>query len=520
MKRKIISGALLAVMLSTMFTGCGASGGSSNGASATTAAAESASPAATTAETKETTATVVDPVTLKLFTIAFGDTTEAPDVAEEINKISVPKINAKIELNFINIGAWGDQMNLMLSSGEQIDLMNTARFPLANLVANGQIQPVDELVAQYGKGIVDAIGEDYVYAGKIGGKLYGITVNRDLAASLGFVARADILDKYGLSLDGVKALTDLDPILKKVKENETSLYPLGPQVAPQMTAFAFTVDNCGDTNNLGVLLNQGQELTFKNYFESEPFVTWCTTMYDWNKKGYLVPDILSMTETGDQLMKAGKVFGYLTNLKPGFDTQTKVQTGMDVKTVDIYPAQSSTSNPTGLCYVVPTSSISPQKAIEFMNLWNTDADVSNLIIYGIEGKHYQYVDKANNIIDYADGVDAKTIKYPVSMGWNIGNQFISHVWNGNPADYWKQMDQFNKSAIISKAMGFTFDATKVSTEYAACSSVVEQYKNALLCGSMDPTEGIPEFAKALKDAGLDAIIAEKQAQLDAWQKTK
>jgi len=113
---------------------------------------------------------------------------------------------------------------------------------------------------------------------------------------------------------------------------------------------------------------------------------------------------------------------------------------------------------------------------------------SNLFIYGIEGKHYKFVDEANGIIDYADGVDATNIKYPVTMGWNIGNQFISYIWNGNAPDYWQKMDEFNKSAIISKAMGFTFDASQVSTEYAACASVVDQYNNALMCGALDPLQ--------------------------------
>ncbi len=508
MKLKLITLVLLVSMSFAMLAGCGGAATTE----ATTAAAAS-SEATTAAASGET-------ATLKIYTIAIGDTSEAPAVVEEINKITLAKINTKIELNFVNFGAWNDQANLMLSSGEQVDLMNNGLLPITNMVANGQIQPLDDLVAQYGQGIVSALGETYVNAGKINGKLYGITNNRDLAASFGFVCSAEILKKYNLSLDNVKSLADLEPILQTVKDNEPSMYPMGPQGAPQMRMPDWNIDNSGDTNNLGVLLNAGQETTFKNYYESDHFVNWSKTMYDWNQKGLLVPDILSLTETGDALMKAGKIFGYVTNLKPGFDTQTKMQTGMDVKTVDLYPAQTSTSNATTLCWVVPTSAKYPQQAVQFLDLWNTDPAISNLLIYGIEGKHYKVVDQAANIIDYADGVDASSIKYPVSMGWNIGNQFISHIWSGNTADYWTKMADFNKNAIVSKAMGFSFDSSKVSTEYAACASVVAQYRNALLCGSLDPEQGIPEFNKALKDAGLDKIIAEKQAQFDAWQATK
>ncbi len=46
--------------------------------------------------------------------------------------------------------------------------------------------------------------------------------------------------------------------------------------------------------------------------------------------------------------------------------------------------------------------------------------------------------------------------------------------------------------------------------------MVNKYHKALVCGALDPEETLPKFNQELKDAGLDAIIAEKQSQLDAW----
>ena len=42
------------------------------------------------------------------------------------------------------------------------------------------------------------------------------------------------------------------------------------------------------------------------------------------------------------------------------------------------------------------------------------------------------------------------------------------------------------------------------------------YTHLLLCGALNPEETLPKFNQELKDAGLDVIIQEKQAQLDAW----
>ena len=74
----------------------------------------------------------------------------------------------------------------------------------------------------------------------------------------------------------------------------------------------------------------------------------------------------------------------------------------------------------------------------------------------------------------------------------------------------------NDEAKLSLALGFVFDSSEVSDEYAACSSVVDQYYLPLINGAVDIDKTLPEFQEALRAAGVDTIVAAKQAQLDAW----
>lgn len=53
-------------------------------------------------------------------------------------------------------------------------------------------------------------------------------------------------------------------------------------------------------------------------------------------------------------------------------------------------------------------------------------------------------------------------------------------------------------------------------QVTACNNVVSKYDTALRWGVLDPAESLPEFIEALKSAGIDDIVAEKQAQLDQW----
>ena len=73
-----------------------------------------------------------------------------------------------------------------------------------------------------------------------------------------------------------------------------------------------------------------------------------------------------------------------------------------------------------------------------------------------------------------------------------------------------------EGAQVSPAYGFVFNETDHLTRISACSAVVDQYHNALMCGYLDPEEALPLFLEGLRQAGIDQIIAGKQRQLDNW----
>ena len=166
-------------------------------------------------------------------------------------------------------------------------------------------------------------------------------------------------------------------------------------------------------------------------------------------------------------------------------------------------------------YCIAASSENPEKAMQVLNLMYTNADVSNAFIYGLEGKHWQWVDKENNVVGYADGITTENTGYSV-LGWSWPNQQVGAIWDGDELDIWAQLSTFNAEATASPAKGFTWDNSSVLNEVTACQNVTSKYKNALECGMLNPAETLPQMNQELKDAGLETIIAEKQAQLDAW----
>ena len=56
----------------------------------------------------------------------------------------------------------------------------------------------------------------------------------------------------------------------------------------------------------------------------------------------------------------------------------------------------------------------------------------------------------------------------------------------------------------------------VSEKLSACVAVYEKYKSVLLTGAMDPEEIVPQMMSEMRANGFDDIVAEAQAQLDAF----
>jgi putative aldouronate transport system substrate-binding protein len=493
--------ALLALML--LVTACGGGGLGSGETSKENA------PAAGDSSNK-------DPYELVMaFFILGGVPKDLQLVQDEINKISKAKINTTVKLLPISLSAWTNQMNLMMSSGEKLDLISVRDY--SSSVTKGQLLPISDLLDKHGKGIIDALGSDYYNATKIKGKSYGVPSIRDLAQDYGLVVRKDLVDKYKIDLNGMKKLEDLEPIFKAIKENETKLVPLTNKTNDSVYGTFSTRDSLGD--NIGVLLNNGQDnLKVVNWFETPEYANTLKTIRKWYESGYILKDAAQNQEADVALIKAGKAVSFLGHQKPGYEAQQTRGTGTEMVTVKLAPAVAKTDTVTNIMWGVPSGAKQPERSVQFLNLMYTDKDIVNLLDWGIEGKHY--VKNSDGTIDYPQGVDAKSTGYGLNMGWLFGNQFLSHVWKGDNPNIWKEMDEFNKKAMKSKALGFSWDSSSVKAEVTAVLNVIDQYRRGLESGVLDPDKELPNFIAKLKNAGIDKVVAEKQKQLDEWAKSK
>lgn len=455
-------------------------------------------------------------VTLKIAIAVASTPKDLQLVMDEASKKTLNDFNAKLEAVPISWSAWTQQITLMISSGEQLDAMMELGTNFGGDVAKGMLTPIDDLLAKYGQDTAKTVGTDYLKCGQVNGKTYSIPTIRDMAASYGIVFRKDILDKYKIDVNTIKTVDDIEKVFKIVKAGEPNLaitWTIG-NIVTIVDQLLRDRDILGD--GFGQLLNRGQDnLKVVDWYETPEYKEQLKLVRRWNQEGYVLQDASTNKELATDLVKAGKLFSYCANLKPGYDQlATNMAGGTEMVSVTINPALTTTSQIATIGWAISSTSIDPAKAMQFLNLLYTDADFINIFDWGIEGNHYKKI--GDNVIDFADGVDASNSGYNINMGYMFGNQLKSYIWKGEDPNIYKDLDAFNKGAILSKALGCQFDTTNYKNEIASVTNVMNQYKYALEFGIIDTDEYLPKFISALKDAGIDKIISEKQKQLDEW----
>ena len=505
---------LLAALLTASMAACGGNGNTSQSSTTESSGTSSSTETSSDTETSETSGNDGEVVKLVVWGQGTGNTEDVNEVAAAISDITRDSIGVEIE--FVR-GQDGEQVNLALTSGEQIDLLNynPVSGGLTSLVRNNYATPLDDLVEKYGQGALELIDPVDLESCRIGGVLYSLPNMRDTTWSVGFGYRQDILDEMGIEVGETTSFDEFHDILVQVHEAYPDMYPVVPSWSGGGMQIPMAYDPLGDTS--GVLESAFDSSTeVVNLYATDTYREFCEMMYQWNQEGLIMPDATTTTE--NNLLSANG-FSIFSNIKPGIAGELSRQNSKTINVSAVIEPYKHTGVAQGNNFIIPYCSAYPEKAMELWNVMYTDADVATLFVDGIEGKHWVWTDDTKTFVTTPEGVETSASGYSV-CDWSMPNQQLTPVWEGNPADLWDQLNEFNKSGVASPAQGFTWDSTSMINQITACNNVVAQYDVALRWGTLNPDEAIPEFVSALEAAGINDIIAEKQKQLDEYLAAK
>ncbi|WP_214628446.1 ABC transporter substrate-binding protein [Paenibacillus agaridevorans] len=508
---KWVSLLLLSMITALIVSACSGNSGSGKETAATNKPEQSA---ATGGEATE----APDELKPHKLTLVYPGTPQTDEavVEEALNKLLTAKINATIDLMPIDWGAWDDKVNLMIAGRDVIDIYFTAQWNgHANNVSKGAFIPLNDLIDQYGQGIKETLDPAFLEGAKINGKNYGVPTNKELASAGGIVYRKDVADELGIDMSAVKEPKDLDAVYAVVKEKRPDLVPLYTNGAVFNAHYFGNYDFLGDSTIPGALLKDENGTTVAPVEDSARYQDYLKLARDFYVKGYINADAATTQVAPQDAWNAGKVFSTIEPMKPGKDAEIASAAGIPGKTAQIIMTSKTvaTSETAGSMLGISSTSTNPERAMMLINLLHTDKEINNLLNFGIEGVHYT---KNGEIISPT----GKTADYAPGSAWMFGSQFLNYVWDTEAPDKWEQFKAFNEGAISSPALGFVFDSEPVKSEVGALANVIRQFQKAVETGSVEPEQGLKEYRQALKDAGIDKVIAEKQKQFDDFLASK
>lgn len=455
--------------------------------------------------------------------IALPSTVPAQDeldrVMAAINEITLEELNMTLKLEPLPFSVFTEQVNLELSSGAKLDLVTSLQSTAATQVNAGYLVDLEPLLEEYGQDIVNTyVNESLAKVCTVSGTLYGFPVHKEVSMQQTIFFRTDILEKYNIDVSNIKSMADVDAIYEQVAEKEPDMWMVAPEVGGNIKSAIF--DAVGGSKTTVVVMDPANSTEVVNLIETDEFREWCEYLHKWYSNGWINSGVASDTESYYSYIASGQAFSFFSDYgHPLSEADQEANcSGTDLTMVTFGEPYSTTQTSAVFSYSIPAGSEHPEKAMQMLNLIMTDTRIMNLLNWGVEGE--DYIVNEDGLLDYPEGKDGQSVGYHLDAGWILPNQFVCTPWNTSGADIYDKVIAYNETTTISQALGFTFDPTEVSDIVAAVGNVWDKYYKALTTGAVDPDEYIPIYVQELKDAGIDILIEEVQAQLDAYLASK
>lgn len=518
MKKKAMSACLAAGMIGTMLIGC------SRGEETANVAQESENAAAESGG---------EIVTLKWYMSLPSVAPDTDAIIEELNKYTREKIGVEISYMPMSDSDYMEKMPTYINSGEAFDICFTANWSTDYLqfAQRDAFLDISTLLPEYGKETWDFIPEEVWKAVSVNGAVYGIPSYKEQGWQGGIYVNSEMAANYGIDLSAVKTLEDYTDVLKIVSdkakaENKKVIGISGlSQGFTILTPFESLLGN-------GVLPGASAVSAYKNFsgqdeifnqYASPEYMDYCKLVYGWNKAGYLPSDPLNYdqdTANRDNDFTNGTLFSYAIQYAPGAAESAAALYGHEVTFIPMMTPLFETRSALGGLMAVSQGCKNPEKAVEFLNLLNTDEYVGTLMRHGIEGKHHTAVGDTQIDKTMGGSLSAENNGYDYTFGWQFGSPF-NQKWDVSyPKNIEELFREYNASAVTGPHVGFSFDSSNVNTEISALTNIVTEYAPALENGMVNPEEKMPEFLSALEANGVAELMNEIQTQLDGWKGTQ
>ena len=453
--------------------------------------------------------------------------------------------NTTVEFIDVPFEEYSEKFSQVLASGEGVDLAWTGwLINKPQNIADGNLMPLDDLLAEYGQGIVDILGENVVeiHRNADDGKLYYLPSWQGLVGDRrGWLVVTEIAE-----LAGDTWIEDTEAALNKWRNNYSGIEDF-QAVLDQATKYLAAAKEAG---KLGAGINTGRAFgwsmyngmysflgvggaeigitycdgtfTVKDGVAGEHYKLYAKTMADWYKEGYIRSDIMSVDTSTLTTPKNGEITDttYVFSCDPYLteaDQEAAIaDAGMDMTYLPIEEnAYLILGGDTS--YAIPYCADEPERAMMVLNAIYSQPDLYNTLIYGIEGEDYTKNADGTITTSYVGASPTADDSYGIQR-WIIGSCKNALINNGTDPNYYADLEALEATAQVNPFLNFTFDRTNVEGICASILNVYYEYGPQIDNGVAGDNweELYNNYMAARKDAGIEELVTEFQNQLNAY----
>lgn len=550
MKKRTICLLLAMIMvLSIVLAGCSktAETPAADETPATTEPAETTDNTETPEAPEETAEPALEQKTIQLMITGAGKQANSDKVWAAFNEQLQQYVpNTTVEFIDVSFDEYSEKFSQVLASGEGVDLAWTGwLINKPQNIADGNLMPLDDLLAEYGQGIVDILGENVVeiHRNADDGKLYYLPSWQGLVGDRrGWLVVTEIAE-----LAGDTWIEDTEAALNKWRNNYSEGTEAFQAVLDQATKYLAAAKEAG---KLGAGINTGRVFGWSMYngtrsnpgvggseigipFEdntftvidgvaSEHYKLYAKTMADWYKEGYIRSDIMSVDTSTLTMPKNGEitdttyVFSCDPYLTEADQDAATADAGMDMTYL---PVEENASLILGgdTSYAIPYCADEPERAMMVLNAIYSQPDLYNTLIYGIEGEDYTKNADGTITTSYVGASPTADDSYGIQR-WIIGSCKNALINNGTDPNYYADLEALEETARVNPFLNFTFDRTNVEGICASILNVYYEYGPQLDNGVAGDNweELYNNYMAARKDAGIEELVTEFQNQINAY----
>ena len=429
-------------------------------------------------------------------------------IVEAANAYSKEKIGVVVDLEIQPT----EMINLIMASGEYYDMIFTCEWlnSYDSAASKKLFYDITDLIESETPELYGIIG-DYWECAKLDGRIYGVPTLKDMGTEMMFRFNSDYYEgQKGMEIPEYMTFEELEPYLEAYKKDFPHKYPLGVSKGgiPGFVNFLERI-----VGNLITIPYKSETPKAVPIWECEELIERYRLLHKWYTLGYIHPDASALESTAiekDTPVKFGVAWrgysGYSNPADWGFNVKTSIYDGPYISRATEQGAM------IGIC--AGCDETHAKAALKYIELLNTDRKFRDILAYGIEGVHFEYLENGT-VLRTREGIDRYQVSlYPFGSVVNASVESVSRDFLSDP-DQWKKVyEGYKEYGIFSKTNGFVYDKTRKEDIIATVNAIYSNYSTDLMTGTSDPDVVIPKKKEELVAAGIYELLDDVNSELE------